>query len=84
MWSLFENPVTVHEYIQVEIALVVTPQIQLRTKHITIKYNHLQSFVAEFDVLIKQIDAKEHITDIFTNNLDSELFGYPCYKINSI
>ena len=39
------------------------------TKHIVIKYHHVWSFIVKYDVLIEHIDAKEQITDIFTNPL---------------
>ena len=52
-------------------------------KHIMINYHHLQIFVVNGDVEIKHVDTKEHIADIFTKLLDSELFGYICCKLNS-
>ena len=79
---IFENPVTVHEDNQGSIALTVTPKIRPCTKHIAIKYHHLQSFVANGDVEIEHIDTKEQITAIVMKPLDSELFGYIQYKLN--
>ena len=80
--SIFENPATVHKYIQEAIALTVALQIQHCTKHIAIKYNHFQSFYPNGNINIQHIDTKEQIADILTKPLDSELFGYICYNIN--
>ena len=82
--SLFEKlvtPITVYEENQVATELAVSPQIWTCTKHIDIKYNQLQIFVANGDQ--KNVNIKEQITDIFKNPLDSELFGYLRYKLNS-
>ena len=62
--SLFKNAVKIHEDSQGAIALTVAPQMWPRTKHITIKYHHIQSFVANGDIEIKHVDTKEQITDI--------------------
>ena len=35
------------------------------------------------DVDIKHVEIKEHIANIFTNPLDSELFGYLRYKLGA-
>ena len=77
------TPVTVYEDNQGAIALAVSPQMQPRTKHIAIKYHHFRSFVANGDVKIKHVNTKEQIADIFTEPLDSELFGYLRSKFNS-
>ena len=74
--SLYKNPVTVYKDNHGAIIIVVSPQMQPHTKHIAIKYHHLRSFVANGDVEIKNVDTKEHITDIFIKLLDPELFGY--------
>ena len=58
LYSLFENPVTVHEDNQHAIALVVALQIQPHTKHIVVKYHHFQISVANGDVEIQHIDTK--------------------------
>ena len=79
---IFENPVTVHEDNQGAVAHAVSPQMWPHTKHIAIKYYHFWSFVANGDVEIKHVDNMEQIADIFTNLLDSELFGFLHEKIN--
>ena len=82
MCSIFEKLVTFCEDNQGTIVLAVYPQMQPHTKHIAIKYHHFWSCVANGDVEVKHIDIKEKITNIFTKPLDSELFGYLCYKLN--
>ena len=57
--------------------------MQPHMKHIAIKYHHIHSFSGNCDVEIQHIDTKEQIADIFTKPLDSELFRYLCYKLNS-
>ena len=84
LFSLFEKPltpVTVYKENQGEITLVVSSLMRHCAKHIDIKYHHLQSFVANGDVKIKHVDTKEQIADIFTKQLDSELFRYLRYKL---
>ena len=80
--SLFENPITVNKDNEGEIALAASLQMRSHTKHITIKYNHVQSIVANVNVDIKYVDTKEQIADIFMKALDSELIIYLRYKIN--
>ena len=72
MCSLFENPVTVYKDNQGVIALVVSPQMQLRTNIILIKYHHFRTFIANGDIEIKYADTKEHIVDIFLKPLYSK------------
>ena len=55
--SLFENPVAVYKDNEGEISAVVSQQMLPRTKHITIKYHHFRSFVANGDVDIKHVDT---------------------------
>ena len=83
MCSIFENPVTFYEDNQGAIALAVSLQMRFCTKHIAIKYHHFRSFVTNGNVKIKHVNMKEQIADIFTMLLDSELFRYLRYKINS-
>ena len=83
--SLFKknyNAVTVYKNNQGAIALMVSLQMLPCTKHITIKYHHFQSFVANGDKK-KHVDTKEQIVDIFTQPLDYELFRNIRYKLNS-
>ena len=56
--SLFKNTVTFYEYNQEAIELTVSPQIQTCTKHITIKYHHIQIFFVNGDVEIKHVENK--------------------------
>ena len=72
----------VYEDNQGAIVLAISPQMQSCKKHIAIKYHHFQSFVANGDVNIKNVDTKEKITDIFMKLLDSELFGYIRYNLS--
>ena len=44
LFSLFENPITVHEDNQGVIKLAVAMQMQPGTKHIAIKYHHFWKF----------------------------------------
>ena len=53
-------------------------------KHIAIKYHWLQIFVVNGDIEIKHVDTEEQIVDIFTKPLYSDLFGYLCYKFDSL
>ena len=60
--SLFENPVTpvmVYEDNQGDIVLAVSPKMRSCTNHISVKYHHLWSFVANGDVRIKHVNTKE-------------------------
>ena len=63
--SLFENPVTVHEDNQGDIALPVAIQMRPRTKHIAIKYHHLRSFVLNGDVEIQHVDNQRTDCEYF-------------------
>ena len=83
--SIFEKPVTsvtVYKYKQGVIALAVTPKMRPCTKHISINYHNFWSFVSNCDVKIKHVDTKEKICGYFMKPLDSELFGYICFKLN--
>ena len=80
--SLTKNPVTVYEENQGAIALTVSTKMRPHTNHIVIKYHNFWSFITNGDVYIKRVDTKEQIADIFTKPLDSELFGYLCYKLD--
>ena len=82
LFSIIKNTVIFHEDNQGEIALAVGMKMWPLTKNIAIKYHHLWSFVTNGDIEIQYIDTKEQISDIFTKQLDSELFRYLCYKIN--
>ena len=62
---IFENQSTVYEDNKREITLSVSPQMKPRTKHITIKNHHFQSFIVNGDVDIKNVDNKEQIANIF-------------------
>ena len=64
------------------IALMDAPQIWLCTKHIAINYHHCRSFVVKSDVDTNHVDTREHITDIFTNPLDTVLFENIRNKLN--
>ena len=66
--SILEKPVTVYEDNQGAIEITVFLQIRPRTKHITIKDHPFQSFVANGDVEIKHVDAKEQIVDILQSH----------------
>ena len=44
LFSIFDKPVMVHEYIQGVIALAVAPQTQSCTKHIAMKYYYSRNF----------------------------------------
>ena len=47
LWSLFENPFTLHKDNQGAITLVVSPQIWPCTNHIAIEYHHFWNFVTK-------------------------------------
>ena len=59
-------------YIKVSKSSKFTP----RTKHITIKYHHSQSFEQDGMILINFIDTTEQIADIFTKVLAEKSFCY--------
>ena len=57
--SIFKNTVTFQEDNQRAIEFMVVPQIRLLKKHTAINYDHFQSFLANGDVEIQNIDTKE-------------------------
>ena len=79
---LFEKPFTVYGDNHGAIAITVSLQLRPYTKHTKIKYHHFWSFVANGNIEIKHVDTKDHITDIFTEPLDYELFGHLHYNLN--
>ena len=52
------------------IKVVESPKFAPRTKHITIKYHHFRSFVADGSIQIFPIDIKYQLAEIFKNPLD--------------
>ena len=56
------------------IKVVESPKFAPRTKHITIKYHHFRSFVADGSIQTFPIDTKEQLADIFTKPLDRVIF----------
>ena len=65
LYSIFDNSVTLNKDNKGVITTEVDTQVRLRTKHTTIKYHHFQSFSpTKGDVVIKNTDSKERITDI--------------------
>ena len=53
------------------------------TKKIVIKYHYFHGFIMKSDVVIDNVDIKEHTAYTFTKYLDLGLFGYLHYKLNS-
>ena len=80
--TIFEKPVTVHEYNQGAIVLSVAPKMRPHYKYTAIKYHYFQDFAADGDVEIKHVDTKEQIADIFIKPLDTKFFGYLCCNLN--
>ena len=64
------------------IELVKCPKMRPRTKHISIKYHHFRSKVAEGTVTVEYIDTLEQIADIFTKALDEKQFTKLRQKLN--
>ena len=56
------------------IAVTESNKLSPRTKHITIKYHHLRSFLQKKIIRICYIDKREQTSEIFTKTLDKELF----------
>ena len=52
------------------IKVAESPKLAPRTKHITIKYHHFRSFVADGSIQIFPIDIKYQLAEIFKNPLD--------------
>ena len=50
------------------------------TKHIAIKYHHFWSSMQNEIICICYMDTREQIVEIFTKQLDEELFIYPWIK----
>ena len=48
------------------------------------KVSSVPYFVVNGDIEIKHVDTEEQIVDIFTKPLYSDLFGYLCYKFDSL
>ena len=55
-----------------------------RTKHIPIKYHFLREQVAEQNIALEYISAKEQIADIFTKPLPRETFEHMHQKMGVI
>ena len=56
------------------IRVAESPKFTPRTKHITIKYHHFRSYVANKTISILPIDTKDQLADIFTKPLDRVIF----------
>ena len=56
------------------IKVAESPKFTPRTKHITIKYHHFRSFVADGSIEILPISTKDQLADIFTKPLDKVIF----------
>ena len=59
LFSIFKNTATFQEDNQRAIAFMVVPQIRLLKKHTSINYYDFQSFVANGDLEIQNIDTEE-------------------------
>ena len=57
------------------IELANAPKMRPRTKHISIKYYHFRSHVANGDIKIQWIDTKNQLADIFTKPLAEIAFS---------
>ena len=64
------------------IAVTESNKLSPRTKHITIKYHHLRSFVEKKIIRICYIDTLEQTADIFTKPLYKSLFIYLRRKLS--
>ena len=73
----------VNEYNQGAITLMVYMKVQPYTKHIAIKYHHLQIFVAKDDVVIEDIDTRQVIAHVFMKTLHPKLSRYLRHNDNS-
>ena len=58
------------------IDLANTPRMRPRTKHIGLKYHHFRKHVLDKTVLIKYVDTKEQIADLFTKALNEVQFEF--------
>lgn len=56
-------------------------QYRPRTKHIAIRYHHFRDHVADGSLIIKKIDTKEQIADIFTKPLPRVTFEHLRQKL---
>ena len=64
------------KYNQIFIDVAESKKFSSRTKHIAIKYHHLQIFVQKKIIRICYIDTQEQTTENFTKPLDKSLFIY--------
>ena len=61
--------------------LANNPKYRPRTKHIAVKYHHFRQHVKNGLLLIKSIDTKEQLADIFTKGIPRVQFEYLRSKI---
>eukprot|EP00253_Pinus_taeda_P012847 PITA_12847 len=78
------QPITVYCDNTSAISLNKNPVMHSRTKHIPIKYHFLCEQVAEQNIVLEYISAKEQIVDIFTKPLPREAFEHLCQKMGVI
>ena len=55
-----------------------------KTKHIAIKYHFLRELVQDKEVILKYVNTKEQITNIFTKPLPKDAFLYLRGKLGVI
>ena len=58
------------------IEVAESPKFTPRTKHIALKYHHFRQFVNDKTIVIKPIDSREQMADIFTKPIDEKQFAY--------
>jgi hypothetical protein len=56
------------------VELAKVPKMRPRTKHINMKYHHFRQYVFNKEITIEQIQTEDQIADIFTKNLNENLF----------
>ena len=62
--------------------LANVPKMRPRTKHIALKYHHFREHVRNGTIVVKPIDTREQIADIFTKPLPRDAFQYLRQKLN--
>ena len=62
--------------------LANVPKMRPRTKHIALKYHHFREHVRNGMIVVKPIDTREQIADIFTKPLPRDAFQYLRQKLN--
>jgi hypothetical protein len=67
---------TVYEDNKGCVDVIASPKVNPRTRHISIKYHHFHEHVKNGNIIVKWIDTKNQLADIFTKPLSKQSFTY--------